>query len=193
METIRETGLQKDQKEMRMAFLGGFAGQVVSGTIWLIASAISTFYKPGLGMLILFFGCMGIFPLTQLALKIMGRPAKVQASNGLWHLGAQVAFTVPINFLLVWLIIQYNQKFFFPAAMIIVGAHYLPFITLYGMKLYAGLAGVLIFLGTGLMFIDFGMFSLGGWISGLLMIGFAFAAKDLVRKEELNGKTQISI
>lgn len=34
--------LTDSQTEMRRAFLGGFAGQLVSGLIWLAASAIST-------------------------------------------------------------------------------------------------------------------------------------------------------
>lgn len=64
--------LKDDQKEMRIAFLGGFAGQLVSGIIWLIASIVSVVISNQVGMLTLFFGCMGIFPLTQLTLKLMG-------------------------------------------------------------------------------------------------------------------------
>lgn len=54
--------LKDDQKEMRIAFLGGFAGQLVSGIIWLIASIVSVVISNQVGMLTLFFGCMGIFP-----------------------------------------------------------------------------------------------------------------------------------
>ncbi len=35
------------QREMRSAFLGGFAGQLVSGLIWLIAAALGTWVSPG--------------------------------------------------------------------------------------------------------------------------------------------------
>lgn len=44
---------------------------------------------------------MGIFPLTQLVVRLLGRPGKVSSQNGLWPLGLQVAFTMPPNFLLV--------------------------------------------------------------------------------------------
>ena len=76
------------QQEMRHTFLGGYAGQLVSGLIWLVAAAVSTLYRPGFGMAVLFFGSMFIFPLTQGILRWMGSPAKVSAENGLWGLGS---------------------------------------------------------------------------------------------------------
>ncbi len=124
-------------REMRIAFLGGFAGQLVSGLIWLAAAAVGLGFGPRPGMAVLFFGSMAIFPLTQGALRLMGSPAKVSAENGLWGLGSQIAFTVPINFLLVGAVTLYHENWFFPVAMIVVEAHYLPFVTLYGMRTFA--------------------------------------------------------
>jgi len=56
--------------------------------------------------------------------------------------------------------------------MILVGAHYLPFVFLYGMPLFAVLAGVLV--TGGLVVAHYpGSFALGGWITGgiLLLVG----------------------
>jgi len=184
----KKTGLSLDQKEMRMKFLGGFAGQLVSGMIWLIASAISVLINEKYGMAVLFFGSMGIFPLTQLVLKMMGRNSKVSKNNDLWTLGSQTAFTVPINFLLVGAIILYNPGWFFPATMIIVGSHYLPFITLYGMKMFGVLSVILILTGAFLALYGPSIFSLGGWITGIVLILFAFIGRALVLKEEKNDK-----
>lgn len=175
------------QREMRTAFLGGFAGQLVSGLIWLIAAALSTWLLPTAGMAALFFGSMGIFPLTQLVIRLMGRSGKVSPENGLWSLGSQVAFTVPLNFLLVGAATLFRETWFFPAAMIVVGSHYLPFITLYGMKLFGILAVVLITVGTGLALYGPQIFSLGGWICGFVLIGFAFLGRQFVLKEEQTG------
>ncbi|GEK88244.1 hypothetical protein SAMN04488100_11843 [Alkalibacterium putridalgicola] len=180
-----------DQKEMRSAFLGGFAGQLVSGVIWLAAAGISVVNKPVSGMLILFFGCMLIFPLTQLTLRAMGRNAKVSKDNRLWSLGSQIAFTVPINFLLVGAIIIFRPIWFFPAAMIIVGSHYLPFMTLYGMKLFGILAALLILSGAGLLLYGPPVFSLGGWLTGILLIVFAFLGKAAVKKEETSADIKV--
>ncbi|MFO7623616.1 MAG: hypothetical protein R6V73_04640 [Anaerolineales bacterium] len=90
------------QSEMRSAFLGGFAGQLVSGLIWLIA----------------------------------------------------------------------------------VGSHYLPFITLYGMKLFGLLAALLVIAGAGLALYGPAIFSLGGWLAGVIFIVFAFIGRAVVLREE---------
>ncbi len=39
--TNEQSDILESQREMRYAFLGGFAGQLVSGVIWLVSSAIS--------------------------------------------------------------------------------------------------------------------------------------------------------
>ena len=176
--------LSDSQKEMRFAFLGGFAGQLVSGLIWLIAATLSVAFSTRYGMIFLFFGSMGIFPLTQLVLRIMGRPAKVKTENGLWGLGAQVAFTVPLNFVLVGVAILYRPEWFFPAAMVVVGSHYLPFITLYGMKIYGFLSALLIICGISLALYGPPIPSLGGWMTGLILIVIAFISRTIVRNEE---------
>lgn len=172
------------QYEMRSAFLGGFAGQMVSGLIWLISAAISLLVDPRYGMVTLFFCSMLIFPLTQVLIRAMGRPGKTSEENKLWPLGAQTAFTVPINFLLVGAATLYRQDWFFPAAMIVVGSHYLPFITLYGMKMFGILAGLLVVGGLFLALYGPAVFSLGGWITGLLLILFAFLGRRKVHIEE---------
>jgi len=190
LKKLKTTRLSIDQKEMRSAFLGGFAGQLVSGLIWIISSGTSVLISEKLGMTVLFFGCMGIFPLTKLTLRIIGRNAKVNEYNGLWSLGSQIAFTVPINFLLVGAIILYKPMWFFPATMIVVGAHYLPFITLYGMRMFGVLTVILVFAGTALALYGPSNFSLGGWITGFILIIFAFIGRSVVlreeKKEELN-------
>ena len=171
------------QREMRVAFLGGFAGQIVSGLIWLAAAAVSTWGRPIVGMLLLSFGSMLIFPLTQALLRLMGYEAKTSAENKLWGLGGQIAFTVPINFSLVAVATLYHQNFFFPAAMIVVGAHYLPFVTLYGMNMFGLLAGLLVLGGIGLGLYDLPVFSLGGWVTAVLLIVFAFIGRHLTLRE----------
>ncbi len=175
--------LSESQFEMRHAFSGGFAGQLVSGLIWLAAAGVSVWVQPRAGMAVLFFGSMLIFPLTQATLRLMGYPARVSPKNGLWNLGSQIAFTVPLNFLLVGAATLYRENWFFPAAMIVVGTHYLPFITLYGMKLFGALAGVLVLGGLTLALYGPDLFSLGGWFTAATLILFAFLGRYLTIKE----------
>lgn len=176
--------LADSQREMRVGFLGGFAGQLVSGTIWLAAAAVSLWSGPRAGMALLFFGSMAIFPLTQALLRLLGRPARVSAENRLWGLGSQVAFTVPINFLLVGAATLHRESWFFPAAAVVVGAHYLPFITLYGMRMYGLLAALLVLTGAGVALYAPPVFTLGGWLTGAILILFAFVGRGLVLREE---------
>jgi len=173
------------QREMRVTFLGGFAGQLVSGLIWLLATGISYWYRPGYGMAMLFFGSMLIFPLTQGTLNLMGRLSKVSTENKLWWLGSQIAFTVPIYFLLVGAATLYREDWFFPAVMIVVGAHYLPFVTLYGMKMYAFLAVLLVCTGLSLAIYVPGNFNLGCWITAIILILFAFIGRQIALQEHL--------
>jgi hypothetical protein len=175
--------IKECQREMRQAFLGGFAGQLVSGFIWLAATLTGVWIGPRYGMALLFFGSMLIFPLTQGTLRFIGYPAKVSPENGLWGLGSQTAFTVPINFLLVGAATLYRENWFFPAAMIVIGAHYLPFITLYGMPMFGILAGLLVLGGAGLAFYGPDIFSLGGWLTAIFLILFAFLGRRIVLRE----------
>jgi hypothetical protein len=184
--------INESQREMRSAFLGGFAGQLVSGIIWLIAAALGTWLSPRAGMAALFFGSMGIFPLTQVVVRLLGRPGRVSPENGLWMLGSQVAFAVPLNFLLVGAATLYRENWFFPAAMVVVSTHYLPFITLYGMKLFGILAGLLVVIGAGLALYGPDVFSLGGWITAMLLVAFAFLGRYLVLLEEKRNEKGLS-
>lgn len=172
------------QREMRTAFLGGFAGQLIAGVIWAASAAFTLLAAPNMGIAVLFLGSMAIFPLTQGLLRIIGRPAKVSAENGLWALGAQIAFTVPLNFLLVFAATFYRCEWFYPAAMIVVGAHYLPFITLYGMRMFGVLAALLVGAGMVLAMVGTPFLSFGGWLSAALLIGFAFVGRQQVLAEE---------
>lgn len=56
--------------------------------------------------------------MTQVTLRILGRSAKVSKKNGLWSLGSQVAFTVPLNF--CWLVQSFciDQSGFSPLLVI---------------------------------------------------------------------------
>lgn len=78
----------------------------------------------------------------------------------------------------------YRLEWFYPAFMIALGAHYLPFAFLYGMRMFAALAGVLwvsgVLLGTRL---DLG-FSAGAWWTGCVLVVFAILGRALVRREE---------
>ncbi len=172
------------QREMRSAFLGGFVGQLLAGLIWAASAAVSTWGSQGFGMALLFFASMLLFPLTHLVLRALGRPARLSRDNTLGQLAMQIAFTVPINFLLVGAATLYRENWFYPAAMIVVGAHYLPFIFLYGMWHFGVLGGLMIAGGAAIGLYGPDVFSLGGWLSALVLIAFAIVGRQVVLREE---------
>src|SRR5262245_22975091 len=121
------------QDEVRSVFLGGAIGQLVAGCLWLAAAAVGTWGSPRRAIVLLAVGGAFIFPLTPLLLRAMGRPASLSPGNPLGALAMQVAFTVPLSLPLIAAATLYNLNWFFPGFMVVVGAHYLPFIFLYGM------------------------------------------------------------
>ena len=68
---------------------------------------------------------------------------------------------LPFSMLLLVPVGFYKVNWFFPALMILVGAHYLPFATLYGMRMYLFLAGILTAMGVVIEHWFAGTFSLG--------------------------------
>lgn len=175
--------IDQAQRDVRVVYVGGFIGQLVSGVLWLTAAAVGTFSSATAAVAILLLGGILIFPVTMLCLRLTGRPASLPAGHPMAGLATQIAFTVPLGLLVALAVTGYRLEWFFPAAMVIVGAHYLPFVFLYGMRHYAALAAILAFGGVGLALWGPQSFSLGAWITGLVLVGFAFLLCASVRTE----------
>ena len=85
----------------------------------------------------------------------------------------QCAFTVPLGLLIAVALGSYEPVPFFPAELFIVGGHYLVFILLYGMRLFAVLAGVLILLGVSGLLVIPQLGEISGWLSTAVFLIFA--------------------
>ncbi|MEJ2707899.1 MAG: hypothetical protein P8074_09845 [Anaerolineales bacterium] len=171
------------QQEVRTVFLGGSIGQAVSGVLWLVSAGLGEFASVQSGILSLALGGMLIFPLTQLVLKILGRQASLDRENPLNQLAMQIAFIIPLMLPVIAGATLYNVNWFYPAFMVVVGAHYLPFVFLYGMWQYAALSAALISGGVVIAMILPEMFTPGGWITGIVLVLFAIIIWRLARSE----------
>ena len=172
------------QRDIRSVFLGGFAGQLVASLVWLVSAALATWHSPKSAIIALVVGGMFIFPLTQLLLRLMGRPASLPKGHPMNALAMQIAFTLPLNLLLVAAATAYRLNWFYPAFMIAVGTHYLPFIFfLYGMPQFGVLAALPI--GAGLMVGLYmpSVFSLGAWLTAAILLLFAFVGRNAALRE----------
>ena len=171
------------QRDVRTVFLGGFAGQLVSSAVWLLSAATATWRSPKTAMEVLVVAGIFIFPMTRLVLHVMARPSSLPKGHPMNALAMQVAFVLPLSLPLVFAATAYRQNWFYPAFMIALGSHYLPFIFLYGMWQFGVLAALLI--GSGLaigMYLP-SIFSLGGWSTAMVLLVFAFVGRGVALAE----------
>jgi hypothetical protein len=171
------------QRENRFLYVGGFWGQLISAIIWLVAAVLGTWSTPKASIVAVVGAGFFIFPLVTLALRLTGRSPSASRKNPLHFLGMQVAFVLPFSMLLLVPVGHFRLNWFFPALMILLGAHYLPFVTLYGMRMFAFLAGMLIAEGLVVALYFSASFSLGAWIAALTLFVFAWIGRSLTLAE----------
>jgi hypothetical protein len=161
------------QSEMRRVYLGGLIGNTVSGLLWLASACLAVWQSHKAAMILLVVGGFFIYPVLTLVLRLLGKPSAVSAANPFRFLAIQVAFVLPLSMPLVAPVVAYRAAWFYPAMMVLVGAHYLPFATLYGMRSFLLLAGLLIASGLVTALYLPAHFSLGGWVGGVILLVFA--------------------
>jgi hypothetical protein len=171
------------QREMRTRYVGGFFGQLVSGALWLLSASLALWSTPRIAITTLVVGGVFIFPITELLIRLTGARASLSADNGLRQLGMQAAFVLPLSMPLVLPVGLYRLNWFYPAMTILVGAHYLPFVTLYGMRMFAALGGLLV--GGGVLIAMYGSsrFSTAAWFTGAALLVFAAVGRVIAQRE----------
>jgi hypothetical protein len=159
-------------------------GQVVSGALWLASAACATWIGVRPAVLVLVIGGAFIFPVTQLVLRVLGGPAGLPKGHAMNALGMQVALVAPLSMPVAGAAAVGHHEWFYPAFMVVVGAHYLPFAFLYGMGEFVALAAVLVVGGVGIGLLRPHEFTLGGWATGVLLLAFALGVALARRREE---------
>lgn len=175
--------IEDAQREVRTVYVGGFWGQLVSSVIWLAAAAAGTWVSPKASILTAVIAGFFIFPLTTLLLFLSDGRSSLSKENPLNSLGMQVALVLPFSMLLLIPVGLYRLNWFFPALLILLGAHYLPFVTMYGMRMFLFLAGAL--LAEGIVIAHFPRtFSLGAWVGSATLFVFAWVGRAVARGAE---------
>jgi len=90
--------IEQAQREVRGTFRGGFAGQTVSGLLWLASAGFATWGSARQAIVILVVSGFFIFPLTQLVLRVVGGP------------GAWVTGTVLLAFAVLGWVAVRNER-----------------------------------------------------------------------------------
>lgn len=176
------------QREIRTVFLGGFPGALVAGTLWLVSAVLGTWRSPTAGVLALIIGGMAIFPGALLVLKMMGRSSALSPENSLNQLATQVAFTIPASYPLIAAAATHNLNWFYPAMMVVVGAHYLPFMFLYGMWQYLVLAALLIVLGVHVGIARPHDFAAGAWVTAGVLLLSALPLRAMAARKDRDAR-----
>lgn len=100
------------------------------------------------------------------------------------QLAMQVAFTLPLALPVVAAAALHRPNWFYPAFMIVLGAHYLPFAFLYGMRMFIPLCGMLVSIGLMIGIYLPASATLGAWITSVLLLVFAFLGRQTVLSEQ---------
>jgi hypothetical protein len=82
---------------------------------------------------------------------------------------------------------MHDQNWFFPAMAVIVGAHYFPFVTLYGMWQYWVLGAGMIAIGFVVGLYANEGFALAGWATGAWLVLYAGLTALTQRERTLPG------
>ncbi len=176
------TTIADAQREMRRAYVAGMPGQLVSAALWMVSAAVGTWGSHRLAVWILVLGGFLIYPLTSLALRLAGSAGESKG-NPLNALAMQVAFTVPLGLPVALTLAYFSPNRFYPAMMMLVGAHYLPFVFLYGMPQWYVLAAAMLGAGYVLGWVAPMGFATGGWIAAAAMVIYALVAWRIAATE----------
>lgn len=135
------------QHEMRRAYANGGIGVLVSGIVWVIAGLVAQNISFQFGMATLFFGGMAIHPVAVLIERVTFKREKVAAPNPMKMLALQTTPILFVGLFAGFIVSKYNPDWFFAIALLAVGARYLVFQTVYGLKHYIVLGIALIAIG----------------------------------------------
>ncbi|MHA7239604.1 DUF7010 family protein [Arthrobacter sp. TMS1-12-1] len=168
------------QEDVRRVYRRGSVGQLVTALVWAAAVIVASQGSLMSAAWALFLGGILIFPLTTLGLRILGGPSSLPKGHPMSALAFQLAMQIPLGVLVILALTAPQPGRFFPAAMVLVGAHYLPFVFLYGMSSFLLLALPLIVVGVLIAVVTPEWSLVGAWftVAALLVFGVVEFLRD---------------
>jgi hypothetical protein len=161
------------QQEMRYAHYNGAPGILVSGLVWIAAAAMGYWVGSKNAVWTLLIGGAFIHPVSLLASKALGRPAKTEKGNALNSLAIASTIWLILSCAMAYGLFVLKPELFFPAMMATIGGRYLVLASVYGLSIYWLLGGFLI-LAANLAFFAMLAPIVAAAIGGLIEIVFAF-------------------
>ncbi|NDV14619.1 hypothetical protein GO009_01155 [Muricauda sp. TY007] len=131
------------QADLRKGYANGSLGIIASGTVWMVAALVAFLVSSQTAIWTLFFGGMLIHPLGLLMAKLIGVPGSHSKQNPLGKLIMEGTIFMLMCIPLALLVSLQDHAWFFQGMLLIIGGRYLTFTTLYGIKTYWILGGIL--------------------------------------------------
>jgi len=139
--------ISEAQRDMRSAYLDGGSGVLISGLVWLTAGIVALYSSKQTAFLVLFFGGMVIFPISNLVDRLLNRRGKHLKSNPLGKLALESTILIFLGLYLAYLSFSHQPNWLFPIMLMTIGVRYLIFQSIYGLRIYWVLGMVLIMIG----------------------------------------------
>lgn len=156
---------------MRIAYFGGGTGILASGAIWLASGLSGMYFTKETSVLIFFLGGMLIFPLGVFSAKLLKRSGKHQHNNPLAKLAIESTALLFVGLFIAYCVFQIQQQWFFPIMLMIIGARYVVFQSIYGMRLY-WILGLFLAISGMYCLVSYQPFHLGGIMGGIIELIF---------------------
>lgn len=128
--------LAQAQTDMRRAYAHGAPGVLVSGLVWLVAGGVALLVSDRASVLALLAGGALIHPLGVVAEKLLGRTGAHTPGNPLARLAGETTVSLLVGLVIAFAVSTVRVEWFFPTVLLVIGARYLAFQTLYGLRTY---------------------------------------------------------
>lgn len=136
LDTPRAAGLAQSQADMRAAYWHGAFGVLASALAWGVAAGVAAFGQPQQAVWTLLIGGMFIFPVSMVLAKIAGRTSMHDKANPLGRLAVWSTVGLVLGCALALGVATRRLEWFFPTMLLVIGARYLVFTKVYGLRLY---------------------------------------------------------
>jgi hypothetical protein len=156
---------------LRYGYRSASVGQMYAGLVWLAAAVAWLTYGSTSGIVVLVIGGFLIYPVTTSVSRLLGNPGSVASSNPLKEASVAIPLVGPLGIPLAGAAALHDVAWFFPAFMVVMGAHYLPFSHLYGMRVFIPLGAGMWFAGLAI-----GLWAPDTAVVGALLTGIALLA-----------------
>ena len=133
---MRLSLFEEQQVEMRHAYYDGAPGILVSGLVWIAAALVCHLLGLRQAVWTLLIGGAFIYPISALATRAIGRPAKTSSDNALNQLAMASTLWLILGCAMAYGLFRSVPALFFPAMMATIGSRYLIFASVYGRSVY---------------------------------------------------------